>query len=127
MKCSLGISNFLERSLLFPILLFFSVSLSLSCKKLFLISSCCSLKLCIQLHVSFPFSFTFHFFSQLFVRPPQTVTLPSCISFSWGCFWSRPPVQYYKPPSIVLQAFYLPDQVLESIHYLHCKITRDLI
>ena len=24
------------------------------------------------------------FFSQLFVRPPQTITLPSCISFSWG-------------------------------------------
>ena len=28
------------------------------------------------------------FFSQLFVRPPQTTTLPSCISFSWGWFWS---------------------------------------
>ena len=25
------------------------------------------------------------------------------ISFSWGWFWSPPPVQCYKPPSIVLQ------------------------
>ena len=24
-------------------------------------------------------------FSQLFLRSPQTATLPSCISFSWGC------------------------------------------
>jgi len=44
------------------------------------------------------------FFSQLFVRLPQTVILPFCISFSWGWSWSLPPVQCYKPPSIVLQA-----------------------
>ena len=32
------------------------------------------------------------FFSQLFVRPPQTTILPFCISFSWGWSWSLPPV-----------------------------------
>ena len=42
------------------------------------------------------------FFSQLFVSPPQTIILPSWISFSWGSFWSPPPVQYFKPPSKVL-------------------------
>ena len=47
------------------------------------------------------------FFSQLFVSPPLTTTLPSVISFSWGWFWSPPPVQCYKPPSIVLQALCL--------------------
>ena len=31
------------------------------------------------------------FFPQLFIKPPQTTT--SCISFSWGWFWSLPPVQ----------------------------------
>ena len=31
-------------------------------------------------------------------------TLPSCFSFSLGWFCSLPPVQYYGPPSIVLQA-----------------------
>ena len=38
------------------------------------------------------------FFSQLFVRPPQTAILPFCISFSW----SLPPVRCHEPPSIVL-------------------------
>jgi len=49
------------------------------------------------------------FFSQLFIRPPQTTTLRSCIYFSWGWFWSLPPTQCYEPPSIILQAFCLPD------------------
>ena len=39
-------------------------------------------------HFHFLFSFAFHFFSQLFVRPPQTTILPFCISFSWGWFWA---------------------------------------
>ena len=36
------------------------------------------------------------FFSQLFVRSPQTTILPCCISFSWGWYWSPSPVQCYK-------------------------------
>ena len=36
MKCSLGISNFLERTLVFPILLFSSISLHWSLRKAFL-------------------------------------------------------------------------------------------
>ena len=37
----------------------------------------------------------FRFFSFLsyFVKPPQTTTLPSCISFSLGWFWSLAPIQ----------------------------------
>ena len=54
---------------------------------------------------------SFLFFSQLFVRPPQTTTLPSCISFSWGWFWSPPSVQCYEPLSIFLQALCLTDLV----------------
>ena len=42
---------------------------------------------------------------------PQTTTLPSCISFSLGWFWSLPPVQCYKPLSIVLQAVCLSDRI----------------
>ena len=41
----------------------------------FLISPCYSLELCIQMGISFIFSFAFHFFSQLFVRLPQTAIL----------------------------------------------------
>ena len=50
----------------------------------FLISPCYSLELCIQIGVSFLFSFVFSLFSfhKLFVRPPQTNILTFCISFS---------------------------------------------
>ena len=50
-----------------------------------LITSC---KFWIQLDISLAFSLVFFllFFSQLFVKPPQTTTLPSCISFSLGWF-----------------------------------------
>ena len=35
----------------------------------------------------FLFSLSLLFFSQLFVRPPQTTILPSCVSILWGWFW----------------------------------------
>ena len=44
------------------------------------------------------------FFSQLFVRLPQTIILPFCISFPLGWSWSLPPMQCHEPLSIVLQA-----------------------
>ena len=74
---------------------FFSFSLHFFISEGFLISSYCSLELCIQLGISFLFSFAFHFssFPQLFVRLPQTTILPFCSSFSWGWFWSPTPVQ----------------------------------
>ena len=52
------------------------------------------------------------FFPQLFVKFPQTTTLPSCISFPLGWFWSLPPVQCYELPSIVLQALSLSGLIL---------------
>ena len=57
------------------------------------------------------------FFSQLFVRPPQTTILPFCICFSWGWSWSLPPVR----PSVY--------QIwsLESVCHFHCITVRDLI
>ena len=73
----------------------------------------------------FPFLFrhSFLFFSQLFVRPPQTTILPFYISFSWGWFWSPPPVQCHEPPSVVLQALCVSDLIpwiyLSLILYNH--------
>ena len=101
MKDSLGISNFLEEisSHSFVFLYFFS----LITEEGFLISPCCSLELCIQMHISFLSSFAFYFLSQLFVRPPQTAILPFCISFFGRWSWFLSPVQYHKPPSIFLQ------------------------
>ena len=72
---------FLKRSLVFPIPLFSSISLPCSFKKAFL-SPCCSLKRCIQLGVSFPFSLSFFFFPQLFVKPPQPFCLLAFL-FVW--------------------------------------------
>ena len=56
--------------------------------------------------------FSLLFFPKLFVKPLQAITLPFCISFSLGRFWSVPPVQCYESLSIVLQALCLPDPIL---------------
>ena len=56
----------------------------------------------------FPFlhCFSLLFFSQLFVRPPQSAALLFCISFSWGRSWSLSPLQCHELLSIFLQALY---------------------
>ena len=110
MKHPLDAANFLDEISGFPFY----------CFPLF----CCMVHLRRPSFLSLPFSGTLHsvryifpflpyfsllFFPQLFVRPPQTTTLPSCISFSWGCLWSPPPIQCYELPSIVLQALCLSD------------------
>ena len=122
MKFSLGTLIFLKRSIVFPILLFCSISLHWSPRKAFLAL------LAILWNSAFPFlhCLLLLFFSQLFVRPPQTTMLPFYISFPWTWFRSLPLVQYYEPPSIVLQALY---QIwsLESICHFHCILIRDLI
>ena len=103
---------FLKKSLVFPILLFSSISLHCLLKKAFL-----SLLLLFgTLHSVgniFPFVICLWlvFVLSCFIRRPQTTTLPSCISSSLGWFWSPTPIQCYKPPSTVLQAPYLPDLI----------------
>ena len=75
---------FLKRSLIFPILLFSSISLHCSLKKAFYTS----LLFFGTLHsvwYIFPFLLCLLLlFSPLFIRPPQTTILPSCISLSLG-------------------------------------------
>ena len=46
-------------------------------------------------------------FSQLFVKSSQTTTLPSCIPFLSGWFWSLLPVQCYESLSKILQSLCL--------------------
>ena len=94
------------------------------------ISPCYSLELCIQMDISFLFSFAFHFSSlksQLFVRSPQTTILPLCISFYWVSSRSLPPVQCHEAWSIVLQALCLSDIIPWTYCQSHCIILRDLI
>ena len=122
MKCSLGISNFLEEISSLSYSVVFLYFFALITEEGFLISPCYSLELCII----FPFlpCFSFLIFSQLFVGPPQMAILLFCISFSWGWSWSLPPVQCHEPPSIVLQALYLSDLIpwiYLSLPLYNCK------
>ena len=111
MKCSLGISNFLEElsslSHCFP---FYCFSLFL-CTGHWERFSYLFLLFFGTLHSDayiFPFllCFSLLFFWQLFVSPPQTAILLFCISFPWGWSWSLSPVQCHEPLSIVYQALY---------------------
>ena len=74
------ISNFLEEISSLSHSVLFLYFFALISEEGFLISPCYSLELCII----FPFllCFSFLFFSQLFVGPPQTAILLFCISFS---------------------------------------------
>ena len=79
----------------------------------FLNSLCYSLTFCIQLGISFPSLLPFT--SLLFMdicKVSKATTLPSCISFSLGWFWSLSPIQCYQPLSVVLQSQCLPDLIL---------------
>ena len=99
---------FLKQSLVFPLLLFSSIFVHCSLKTSFLSLFTILWKPVLVGHI-FPFLsfFPLLFFLQLFVKHPQITTLPSCFSFSLGCFCSLPPVQYFGPLSIVLQAYCL--------------------
>ena len=99
-----------KRSLVFPILFFTSISSHWSLKKAFLSLLAILWNLAFRcLCHSFSLCFLPLFFSQLFVRPPQTAVLLFCISFPWGWSWSLSPVQCHGPHSIVHQALYLSD------------------
>ena len=63
MKCSLGFSNFLEEISRLSHSIVFIYFFALIAEEGFLISPCYSLKLCIQMDISFLFSFAFHFSS----------------------------------------------------------------
>ena len=79
---------FLRRSLVFPILSFSFISLYCSFKKAFL-SLLAVLWNLHSVECIFPFllCLSLLFFPQLFLRAPQTTTLPSCISFSFLLFF----------------------------------------
>ena len=94
MKCSLGISNFLEGICSLSHSIIFLYFFALITEEGLLISPCSSLELCIQMDIYLSFSpllFT-SLISQLFVRPPQTDILLFCISFPRG--WSYPCLLY---------------------------------
>ena len=119
---------FLKRSLVFPILLFSSISLHWSLRKAFLSLLAVLWNSAFKwVYLSFsPLPFTSLLFTAI-CKASSDSRFAFCISFPWGWSWSLPPVQCHKPPSIVLQALCLSDLSLESISHFHCIIVRDLI
>ena len=129
MQCSLGISNFWKRSLVFLILLFSFISLHWSLRKpffLFLLffgtlhsngKSCLSFS---------PLLFTSLLLTSI-CKAPSDNHFGFCISFSWGWSSFLYPVQCHVPPSIVHQALWLSDLTLKSFSHFHCIVIRDLI
>ena len=104
MKYSLGISSFLEKISCLSNSIIFLYFLALISEESFL----SLLAILWTLHSNgyiFPFLLCLLLlFSQLFISPSETTILPSWGSFSFGSFWSLPPVQCYKPLPTVLQA-----------------------
>ena len=97
---------FLKSCLIFPILFLSSISLHCSLREaFFLIFPCYSLVLCIQMGISFLFSFAFHFllFSAIF-KASSDNHFVFLHFFFLGMVLITTPVQCYEPLSVVLQA-----------------------
>ena len=103
--------SFLKRSLVFPILLFSSISLHWSLRNV----SYLTLLFFGTVHSGgyiFPFLFAFcfsSFLSYLQSLLRQSFCLFAFLLLEW--FWSLPPVQCLEPPSIVLQVLCLSDLI----------------
>ena len=99
---------FLKGSLVFPILLFSSISLHVHLRRPPYLSLLFSGTVHSLGYIS-PFlpCFSLLFFSHLIVKSPDNY-FAYCISISLGWLWSPPPVQCYKPPFKFLQALCLP-------------------
>ena len=130
MKCSLGISNFLEEisSLSHSIVLFYFFALIT--KKGFLISTRYSLELCIQRGYIFPFLLCFLLlFSQLFVRPQlpvgntffsSTVQSLSCVR-SFATPWTAAHQASLSINSLSLLKLMSFESVMPSNHFILCR------
>ena len=89
MKYSLDIFSFLEEISSLSHSVVFLCFFAFITEEGFLISPCCSLELCIQMGISpFLICLLFLFFSQLFVRPPQTTICLFAFLFLGNCFFT---------------------------------------
>ena len=124
MKCSFGISSFLEEisSLSHSIVFLFLCIVHLRRLSYLLLFSG-------TLHsvgYIFPFMPWFLLFFSAICKASSDNHFAFLLSFSWGWFWSLPPVQCYEPLSIVLQALCLSD-LIPWICHIHCITVKDLI
>ena len=113
---------FLKGSLVFPILLFSSISFHWSLRKAFL--SLLAILWNSTFRYIFPF-FPLPLASLLFsaiCKVSSDNHFSSSHSFPWGWFWSSPSVQCYKPLSIIVQALFdLIPWIYLSLPLYNCK------
>ena len=125
MKISLGVSNFLEEISSLSHSVVFLYFFALITEECFLISPCYSLELCIQMGISFLFSFAFRFFfSQLFVRPPS-VQFSSVQSLSRVRLFATPWIAACQAALSITNSRSLPKpipikSVMTSSHLILC-------
>ena len=124
-RVSLVSPIFLKRSLVFPILLFSSISLHQLFRKAFLSLFAILCNSAFRwVYPSFPsLPFTSLLFAAIF-----KVSLDNYFAFCipWGWFWSLPPVQCHEPPSTALQVLVYQIESLESLCPFYCIIIRNL-
>ena len=98
---------FLKRSLVFPILLFSSISLHWLVRKAFLSLLAVLWNSALRwIYRSFsPLLFTSLLYTAI-CKVSSDAILLFCISFPWGWSWSLSPVQCHETPSVVHQALY---------------------
>ena len=107
MKCSLGITNFFEEISSLSHSIVFPCFFALITEEGFLISSCYSLELCIQMGISFLLSFAFHFYSFVSICKASSDNHFAILHFFFlGIVLIPASYQSHKLPSIILQAIY---------------------
>ena len=120
-----GISNFLEEISSLSHSIVFLYFFTLITEECFLLSPCYSLELCIQMVISFLFSFAFRFSSfSAICKASSDNHFAFLHFFSWESSWSLSPVQCHELPSIVLQALYLSSLIpwiYFSLPLYNCK------
>ena len=121
MKCSLGISNFLEEISSASYCIVFLYFFALFTLESFLLSSCYSLELCIQLdiYLSFPLCLSLLSFSQIFVRPPQRAI---CLDEFLFCHHLLYDITNFGP--LFFRHFVYQIRSLESICNFYCIIVK---
>ena len=92
MKCSLGISNFLEEISSLSHSIVFLYFFALIAEEGFLISPCYSLELCIQMLISFLLSFALgRFFTTASPVKPEKAMAPHSSTLAWKIPWVEEP------------------------------------
>ena len=112
MKCSLGISNFLEEISNLSYSIVFLYFFALISKEGFLISSCYFLELCIRTDICFLFSLPLASLLFSVIWKASSIKHFAFLHFfSWGWSWSLPPVLCHELLSIVIPALCLSDLI----------------